>query len=103
QAFENLGNALEDRRTKRADSVSGFRLKTERPVWWVIHRLGLHPQQFYRWEGSVAWIASTEGHRRRGRDSSNLRVRTSIGTSMSPISTSPVRSTICAPFWTATA
>ena len=45
-----------DLRDEVVDFVKGFTTRTELPAWWVIHTLGIHPQQFYRWEnryGSV--------------------------------------------------
>jgi transposase InsO family protein len=32
------------------DFVKRFTTQTALPAWWVIHKLAIHPQQFYRWE-----------------------------------------------------
>lgn len=45
-----------DLRDEVVDFVKSFTKRTELPVWWVIHTLAIHPQQYYRWEnryGSV--------------------------------------------------
>ena len=39
-----------DLRDEVVDFTQGFVKRTELPTWWVLLKLGIHPQQFYRWE-----------------------------------------------------
>lgn len=37
-------------RDEVVDFIKGFSIRTELPAWWVVRRLALHHQQYYRWE-----------------------------------------------------
>lgn len=39
-----------DVRDAVVDFITDFTTRTELPTWWVLLRLGIHPQQFSRWE-----------------------------------------------------
>lgn len=39
-----------DLRDEVVDFIKGFSIRTELPAWWVVRKLALHPQQYYRWE-----------------------------------------------------
>ena len=43
------------------DFVKGFSLRTELPAWWVIHKLAIHPQQYYRWENRYGSVNQHNG------------------------------------------
>jgi hypothetical protein len=38
-----------DVRDEVVDFVRGFTRRTQQPQWWVLLKLGIHPQQFERW------------------------------------------------------
>lgn len=45
-----------DLRDEVVDFVQGFTIRAKLPQWWVLLKLAIHPQQFFRWEkryGSV--------------------------------------------------
>jgi hypothetical protein len=39
-----------DVRDEVVDFVRGFTLRTQLPQWWVLVKLAICPQQFFRWE-----------------------------------------------------
>lgn len=43
------------------DFVHAFTARTGRATWWVLHRLSIHPQQFYRWEDRYGAVNQHNG------------------------------------------
>lgn len=41
--------------------MQGFTRRTQRPQWWVLVKLSLHPQQFRRWEGRYGAVNCHNG------------------------------------------
>lgn len=50
-----------DLRDEVVDFVRGFTRRTERPQWWVLFKLGIHPQQFGRWTERYGAVNSHNG------------------------------------------
>jgi transposase InsO family protein len=44
------------------DFVKRFTTQTALPAWWVIHKLAIHPQQFYRWENRYGAVNHHNGN-----------------------------------------
>lgn len=50
-----------DVRDEIVDFVRGFTLRTQRPQWWVLVKLAIHPQQFCRWVQRYGAVNSHNG------------------------------------------
>ena len=50
-----------DLRDEVVDFVKGFATRTELPAWWVLLKLSIHPQQFFRWEKRYGCANSHNG------------------------------------------